>query len=68
MKYRIKLGCRNIKEYFGDSVIIMTGNIENDIQLIVDILNYPEKYTRNIDIDAIKKKVSLLDNLDSIFF
>lgn len=63
----IYLGCRNIKEYFGDSVIIMTGNIEEDMILLKDIINYPEKYRRNIDIEKIKKKVSLLHNLDSIF-
>ena len=63
----IYLGCRNIKDYFGDSVIIMTGNIEEDMILIKDIINYPEKYRRNIDIEKIKKKVSLLHNLDSIF-
>lgn len=63
----IYLGCRNIKEYFGDNVILMTGNIEEDIKLIKDILYYPEKYRRNIDIEMIKKKVSLLDNLDTIF-
>jgi hypothetical protein len=63
----IYLGCRHIKEYFGDNVIEMCGNIEKDIHLIVDIINYPEKYRRNIDVDAIKQKVSLLHNLDSIF-
>lgn len=63
----IYLGCRNIKEYFGDNVIVMTGNIEEDIKLIKDILYYPEKYRRTIDIEMVKKKVSLLENLDTIF-
>jgi len=63
----IYLGCRHIKEYFGDNVIEMCGNIEKDIHLILDIINYPEKYRRKIDIDAIKQKVSLLRNLDNIF-
>lgn len=63
----IYLGCRNIKEYFGDNVIEMCGNIKEDLNLIVDVINYPEKYRRNIDVEVIKKKVSLLDNLDSIF-
>jgi len=45
----------------------MSGNIEEDIKLIKDILYYPEKYRRTIDIEMIKKKVSLLDNLDNIF-
>jgi len=63
----IYLGCRNIKEYFGDDVITMSGNIETDMILIKDIINNPEKYRRNIDIEKIKKKISFLDNLDSIF-
>jgi len=57
---------KGVKEYFGNSVIIMSGNNEKDIHLIVDILNYPEKYRRTIDVHMIKK-VSLLHNLDTIF-
>jgi len=63
----IYLGCRNIKDYFGENVIIMSGNIEKDMNLITDILYYPDKYRRIIDTNAIKNKVSLLRNLDNIF-
>lgn len=63
----IYLGCKNIKDYFGDNVILLNGDIINDMNFIVDILNYPEKYRRNIDVEMVKKKVSLLRNLDNIF-
>jgi hypothetical protein len=63
----IYLGCRNIKEYFGDNVITMSGSVEKDIDLLIDITNNPHKYVRNIDVESVKKKVSLLHNLDSIF-
>lgn len=63
----IYLGCRNIKEYFGDNVILLNGDIIHDMDVIIDVLNYPDKYRRNIDVEMIKKKVSLLENLDTIF-
>lgn len=63
----IYLGCRNIEKYFGNNVIKMTGNIEDDMKLITDIVYFPEKYRRTIDLESIKKTVCILNNLDTVF-
>lgn len=60
-------GCKNIKEYFGDDVICLTGDVQKDLELIVDVLRNPEKYKKNIDVDFVKKKTSLLENIETVF-
>jgi hypothetical protein len=63
----IYLGCRNIDTYFGDNVIQMSGNLNQDIILINDIVIHPEKYQKNIDLEFIKSKTSLIQNIKEIF-
>lgn len=63
----IYLGCRNIDTYFGDNVIQMSGNLNQDIMLINDIVINPEKYQKNIDMEFIKSKTSLIQNIENIF-
>lgn len=65
----VYLGCRNIREFFGDSVILMENNMEKDIQLITDIVRHPEKYmqSRTIDVVAVEERVNLIKNVDRIF-
>tara|TARA_A100001015_G_scaffold298362_1_gene381012 strand:+ start:9724 stop:10581 length:858 start_codon:yes stop_codon:yes gene_type:complete len=60
-------GCKNIDSYFPNEVIRLTGNVDQDIRLIKDILENPEKYKRNIDLEKIKTEIYLLNNLDTIF-
>ena len=60
-------GCKNIKEYFGDDIICLTGDAQKDLELIVDVLRNPEKYKKNIDVDFVKKKTSLLENIETVF-
>ena len=63
----IYFGARKITDYVGDNIVTMSGNIENDLQLLASILNNPMEYKKNIDVEFIKKKVFLLHNLDNIF-
>lgn len=63
----IYLGCRNIDKYFGDNVIQMSGNLNQDIMLINDIVIHPEKYQKNIDVEFIKSKTCLIQNIKEIF-
>uniref|UniRef100_A0A6C0HAZ4 Fucosyltransferase C-terminal domain-containing protein n=1 Tax=viral metagenome TaxID=1070528 RepID=A0A6C0HAZ4_9ZZZZ len=63
----IYLGCHNIDKYFGDNVIKMTGDLQKDIMLINDIVINPEKYQKNIDMEFIKSKTSLIQNIKEIF-
>ena len=63
----IYLGCRNIDKYFGDNVIQMSGDLQKDMMLINDIVINPEKYQKNIDLEFIKSKTSLIQNIKEIF-
>lgn len=63
----VYLGCRNIDTYFPDNVIHLTGNVSTDMQILIEICRHPEKYKKNIHVDDIEQKVSLLNNLDKIF-
>lgn len=60
-------GCKNIKNYFGGDVISLSGDATYDIELIKDVLKNPEQYKRNIHVNNVKEKLSLLKNLDNIF-
>jgi len=55
----IYLGCTNIDNYFKDYVIHLSGNINNDLNLIKTILDNPDKYYKKINIESIKEKVHL---------
>lgn len=63
----IYLGCYNIDKYFGDSQIIMSGNLDDDMKLITNIINNNEKYTKNIDQKLVDSKVNLLKNIPNLF-
>jgi hypothetical protein len=65
----IYMGCRNIDSYFPDMVIKLSGNIEEDIsilrQLIIDTKF--EKPGIIIDIEKVKNTIYLLRNIDTVF-
>jgi hypothetical protein len=63
----IYLGCRNIKEYFPDNVIFLSGNIYDDMEMLRNIVDNPAKYKKRINVQTIKDKVSLLKNIESLF-
>lgn len=63
----IYLGCQNIDNYFPGSIIKLTGDIENDIQLLKDIIQDPDRYQKNIMVDSVKDKISLIKNIDNVF-
>ena len=63
----IYLGCKNIDDYFPDTIIKLTGNIDKDITLLKDILRNSDIYQKNIDLKTIHKKLSLVENIDYIF-
>ena len=63
----IYLGCSNIDVYFPNQTIRLYGELQNDIRLITDILQNPEKYRKTIDIPLVKSKVNLLNNLNNLY-
>jgi hypothetical protein len=63
----IYLGCYNIESYFPECYIHLTGYLEKDMELIRDIVAYPEKYRTINNVEQIFEKINLLKNLDTIF-
>jgi hypothetical protein len=63
----IYLGCRNIESYFPGQTIRLSGEIQKDIALIMDVLSSPEKYRRIIDIPLVKSKIHLLKDIEHLY-
>jgi Glycosyltransferase family 10 (fucosyltransferase) C-term len=63
----IYMGCRNIDFYFPNNVIVLTGDLNIDMELLKNIIETPEKYKKSIDIDVVKERVYLLKNIETLF-
>lgn len=63
----VYLGCKHIQDYFPEEVICMSGNVDEDIELIKNIIRNPDRYKKTIDVEKIKKRVSLIENIENIF-
>jgi hypothetical protein len=63
----VYLGCRNIKKYLNDNIIILSGDIQKDIPLLIDIIKNPDNYKFNIKLDEIKDKINIIKHLDELF-
>jgi hypothetical protein len=60
----IYLGCQNIDQYFPNSVLTLTGDIEQDMILLKDICLYPERYEKTIDVNKVKKTINFSNVVD----
>ena len=55
----IYLGCENIDNYFPDSVIKLSGNIEEDMAMLHQIcFNDSPEFIKNINVDKVKETIS----------
>jgi hypothetical protein len=63
----IYLGCTNIDHYFPNMTIKLSGNVDQDMQLLTNIIQNPENFRKTIDIEAVKNTTSLVRNIPSIF-
>ena len=54
----IYLGCKNIDSSF-KNIIKLSGNADSDIKLLEEIYNNKEKYRKDIDLNQVKKEVSI---------
>ena len=55
----IYLGCENIDNYFPDSVIKLSGNIEEDMAMLHEIcFNDSPEFIKNINVDKVKETIS----------
>jgi hypothetical protein len=55
----IYYGCTNIESYFPNQIIHLTGKIDEDMTLLSNICNNPDTYKKIIDIDQVKKTISV---------
>jgi hypothetical protein len=62
----IYLGCKQIHEYF-DDILILSGNINDDIQLFVEIFKCAGLFYRKTYTEKNINTVSLLNNIHKIF-
>lgn len=61
------LGCTNILNYFSnEGIYLLTGNIEYDMNLIIDILNNFQKYYKFIDTQKISNSLSIKNLIDKL--
>ena len=60
-------GCKNIKSYFGDSLIKLSGNIVDDMNLILQIIQQPDKFYRKTYTPENIKTPNLLMNIPTLF-
>jgi hypothetical protein len=60
-------GCRNIRNYFGDQLIVLTGDLRTDVDLIRQICTNPEKYRKTIHPEEVKNTIDLLKNIQTLF-
>ena len=59
-------GCTNIDSYFPDNVINLSGDINNDIKLLQNICSNPEHYKKQINVEKIKKNISITNLIQKI--
>jgi hypothetical protein len=61
------LGCSNIFNYFSnDGIYLLTGNIQTDVNLIVNILNDWQKYYKLIDVQRVANTLSIKNLINKI--
>jgi hypothetical protein len=60
-------GCNKIKTYFDNDMILLTNNINEDINIIISILNSPFKYYKKTYNKKNRKTVNLIHNIKKIF-
>jgi hypothetical protein len=63
----IYMGCNNIEEYFPNTTISLSGELEEDFKLLQIICNNPDVYIKTINVDKIKNRIFLLRNLDELY-
>jgi hypothetical protein len=63
----IYMGCRNIENYFPDKVIVLSGDLQKDMELLRNISENPTAYKKNINVEIIKNRIYLLRNLKELF-
>jgi len=61
------LGCYNIHHYFPEMYVKLTGNAREDMLLLHNIYNNPQKYIRDIRLEDVDKTINIIRNLPTFF-
>lgn len=59
-------GCKNILMYF-DEVILLTGNLKADMNLLVGIIQNPKQHYQPTYNEENRKRINLIENVDVVF-
>jgi hypothetical protein len=62
----IYLGCKNIGSYF-DNIINLTGDVKQDILLIIKIITNPLQYYKPTYNEKNIKTVNLIENVEKLY-
>jgi hypothetical protein len=62
----VYFGCKNINSYF-DNILKLSGNINNDILLLVEIIKNPKLYYNTTYNQKNIKTVNLIENVQSLY-
>jgi hypothetical protein len=63
----IYLGARNINKYFNNDAVLLTSNIDKDIDIIINILENPYKYYKKTYTKQNVDRVNFVSHLDTLF-
>lgn len=63
----VYLGCENIDKYFKNYVIKLSGNLNNDINKIKEIIKNPKKYYKKVPIEEIREIIHLKNLINKEF-
>jgi len=61
------LGCYHIHQYFPEMYLELTGNVREDMIMIQNIHQNPEKYIRTISLEKVDNTINLIRNLPTFF-
>jgi hypothetical protein len=61
------LGCYNIHHYFPGMYLEITGNVREDMLLLQNIYQNPQKYSREIRLEDVDKTINIIRNLSTFF-
>ena len=62
----IYLGCKNIRKYFKNDVILLTNDIYQDIKIILEVLTNPLQFYKKT-YKKTNKKVNLIRNIERLY-
>ena len=60
-------GAKHIHDYFPTMVHVLSGNVQEDMKLLHELVKNPDAFRKMIDVSAVKSKISLLENLHNIY-